>query len=242
MKTAVLALIVIFTTTSAFAQDYGLFHGTWFHANFLDILKKTSSVEQAMQAKGADEPLYIRIDSSQLEGKVLTAMHLGATEELLMLKTSIPNAGMKWAIGTMDHPFWIVSVDERAQSYIALTKIDSMEGKPVVLGKLPSKNPDPMFILKRMINASVLTGTWVDAKGKETTFSNGMVATMGGQTFTYDLSIHSQNYTVTLTSTEGKPRSYLVQRMGDGLTLTPLHGSKTTQSPIALKNKNAVRR
>lgn len=237
MKTVVLAVVVIVAATSAFAQDYGLFHGTWFHANFLEVLKKTSSVERAMQAKGADEPLYIRIDSTHQDGKIAAGMNLGAPEELVMLKTSIPNAGMKWAIGTIDHPFWIVTVDERAQSYIALTKIDSMEGKPVVLGRLPSKNPDPMFILKRMINASVLSGSWVDAKGKETIFSNGMVATMGGSTFTYDLSINALNYTITLTATEGKPKSYIVQRMGDGLTLTPLHGSKTTQQPIALKRK-----
>jgi hypothetical protein len=239
MKTVVLALVVFVAATSAFAQDYGLFHGTWFHATFLEVLKKTSSVESAMNAKGDDEPLYLRIDSTHQDGKVSAGMNLGGSEELLMLKTSIPNAGMKWAIGTMDHPFWIVTVDERAQSYIALTKIDSMEGKPVVLGRLPSRNQDPMFILKRMINASVLSGSWVDAKGKETIFSNGMVATMGGSTFPYDLSINASTYTITLTSTEGKPKSYIVQRMGDGLTLTPLHGSKTTQQPIALKRKTS---
>ena len=204
---------------------------------FIDALRKTSSVEQAMTAKGIDAPLYVRIDSTNLDGKVAAGYGIANTQQLLFLKTSIPNVGMKWAIGTIDVPMWIVSIDERSQTYISLTKFDSLEGKPIVLGKLPSKNPDPMFMLKRMVNASVLSGQWVSSKGATTSFTTNMEATMNGNTFPYDLSIDSQSYSVTLTSKQGKPVSYIVQRMGDGLTLTPVHGAKVGQQPIALKRK-----
>ncbi len=217
------------------AQEYSLFHGTWFNALFIDALRKTSSVEQAMAAKGIDEPLYVRIDSTNPDGKVTAGYGIANSQELLFLKTSIPNVGMKWAIGTMDLPMWIVSIDERNQTYISLTKFDSLQGKPIVLGKLPSKNLDPMFMLKRMVNASVLSGQWVNAKGATTSFTTNMEATMNGSTFPYDLTIDSQSYSVT--SKQGKPLSYMVQRMGDGLTLTPVHGAKVGQQPIALKRK-----
>lgn len=190
-----------------------------------------------MQSKGLDEPLYIRIDSTSLDGKITVAFKPGADAQMLILKTSVPKAGMKWAIGTQDLPMWLVAVDERNQTYISLTKMDSLEGVPIVLGKLPSKNPDPMFILRRMVNSSLLSGQWTTSDGKDVSFTNGMVATMMGSTFTYDLTIDSQSYAITLTSTQGKPLSYVVQRMGEGLTLTQVHGGKTTQVPIVLKRK-----
>lgn len=219
------------------AQEFSLYHGTWFHAKFLEALTKTSSLEGAMQAKSSDEPLYVRIDSTSLDGKITAAYKPGTELQLLILKTSVPNAGMKWAIGTQDLPMWLVAVDERNQTYISLTKTDSLEGTPIVLGKLPSKNPDPMFILRRMVNASMLSGQWTTSDGKDVSFTNGMVATMMGTTFSYDISIDSQSYAVTMTSTQGKPKSYVVQRMGKGLTLTQVHGNKTTQVPIVLKRK-----
>ncbi|MBC8124827.1 MAG: hypothetical protein H7X70_03755 [Candidatus Kapabacteria bacterium] len=237
MKHLLLLITMCLSLGTIAAQEYSLFHGTWFNAMFIDALRKTSSVEQAMAAKGFDEPLYVRIDSTNLDGKVTAGYGLGSSQQLLILKTSLPKVGMKWAIGTIDLPMWIVSIDERSQTYISLTKFDSLEGKPIVLGKLPSKNPDPMFMLKRMVNASVLSGQWVNSKGATTSFTTNMEATMNGNTFPYDLSIDSQSYSVTLTSKQGKPVSYIVQRMGDGLTLTPMHGSKVGQQPIALKRK-----
>lgn len=220
-----------------FSQEYGQFHGTWFNAQFIEVLNKTASVERAMQAKAEADPLWVTIDSLNLEGKIATAFNLGTTNQMVLLKTSIPQAGMKWVVGTEASPRWIVSVDERNGSYIALTSIDNMEGKPAVLGKLPTKNTDPMFILRRMVNASVLSGTWLDQRGKVYSFSTGMMASMNKVSFSYELSINPTTFSVIITSTSGKPHSYVVQRMGNGLTLSSLHKNGTTMMPIVLKRK-----
>jgi len=237
MKTLIAATILCISCSFSSAQEFVLFQGTWFHAGFIDALKKTSSLDQAYRAKPQAEPLWIRIDSTNLNGKIMASFDFGAGSELLFLKTTIPNVGLKWALGTDSSPRWIVSVDERQGTYIALTPIDSMDNKPIVLGRLPSKNPDPMFILNRMVNASVISGTWIDEGGKVSTFTNGMNAKIGEVGFTYQISIDSKSNTVTINATSGKPRSYVVQRMGDGLTLTPSNTGGTTMRPIVLKRK-----
>jgi hypothetical protein len=128
----------------------------------------------------------------------------------------------------------MVASDVRQNSYIALTELDSIEKKPIVLGKLPSKNTDPLFILKRMVNTSVLSGTWVDTRGKTVSFTQTMVVTIDGATFPYELSIDPSTLRMTLSSTQGKPRSYIVNRTGAMLTLTPV-GTKNAPRPLILR-------
>jgi len=214
--------------------SYGEFHGTWFHSAFIEVLHKTSSLEQAIAAKSEREPLYMVIDSNDKKGNVRVGLSVGREERGLILKTHVPNIGLKWAIGTEDAPVWMVASDARQNSYIALTELDSIEKKPIVLGKLPSKNTDPLFILKRMVNTSVLSGTWVDTRGKTVSFTQTMVATIDGATFPYELSIDPSTLRVTLSSTQGKPRSYIVNRTGAMLTLTPV-GTKNAPRPLILR-------
>lgn len=214
--------------------SYGEFHGTWFHSTFIEVLHKTSSLEQALAAKSEREPLYMVIDSNNQAGKVRVGLSVGREEQGVMLKTMVPNIGLKWAIGTEDAPVWMVASDARQNSYIALTELDSIEKKPIVLGKLPSKNTDPLFILKRMVNTSVISGTWVDTRGKKVTFTQTMVASIDGTTFPYDISIDPSTLRVTLSSTQGKPRSYLVNRTDAMLTLTPI-GTTHTPRPLILR-------
>lgn len=214
--------------------SYGEFHGTWFHSTFIDVLHKTSSIEQAIAAKSEREPLYIVIDSTEQAGNLRVGISIGREERGLILRTVVPNVGMKWAIGTEDAPVWMVASDPRQNSYIALTELDSIEKKPIVLGKLPSKNGDPTFILTRMVNTSVVAGRWVDTRGKIVEFTPSMVATIDGQTFPYELRIDSSTLRLTLSSTQGKPRSYVVNRIDGMLTLTPI-GQKGTPRPLVLR-------
>jgi hypothetical protein len=214
--------------------SYGEFHGTWFHSAFIDVLHKTSSIEQAIAAKSEREPLYIAIDSTDPSGNLRVGISIGREERGLILRTVVPNVGMKWAIGTEDAPVWMVASDTRQNSYIALTELDSIEKKPIVLGKLPSKNSDPTFILMRMINTSVVSGRWVDPRGKAVEFTPTMIATIDGQTFPYELRVDPSTLRLTLSSTQGKPRNYVVNRIDGMLTLTPL-GQKGTPRPLVLR-------
>lgn len=222
------------TMQGSTTASYGEFHGTWFHSRFIDILHKTSSLAQAVSAKPEGEPLYVVIDSNDRSGNVRVGITVGREERGLMLQTMVPNVGMKWAIGSEDAPVWMVASDARQRSYIALTELDSIEKKPVVLGKLPSKNSDPRFILSRMVNTSVVAGTWVDTRGKQVTFTQTMVATIDGATFPYDLAIDPSTLRITLSSTQGKPVAYVVNRVDNMLTLTPL-GSKKAPRPLILR-------
>ncbi len=238
-----LAIVVALISIPAHAQlmpgsesRYGEFHGTWIHGAFIDVLHKTASVEQAVAVKTDREPLYMVIDSNDKSGNVLVGLSFGREERGIIVRTMVPNIGMKWAIGTEDAPVWMVASDARQNSYIALTELDSIEKKPIVLGKLPSKNADPLFILKRMINTSVLSGSWVDTRGKAVTFTQTMVATIDGQTFPYDLAVDPSTLRLTLSSTQGKPKSYVVNRTDGLLTLTPLGQAKAPR-PLVLRKK-----
>lgn len=237
-------LVLCLTPNPAFSQgmsgsqqsSYSEFHGTWFHSAFIETLHKTASLELALAAKTEREPLYMVIDSNDQAGNVRVGLSVGREERGLMLKTLVPNIGMKWAIGTEDAPVWMVASDVRQNSYIALTELDSIEKKPIVLGKLPSKNADPLFILKRMVNTSVLSGTWIDTRGATVVFTPTMVATIDGATFPYELAIEPTTLRLTLTSTHGKPQSYVVNRADGMLTLTPI-GSKRAPRPLILRKK-----
>ena len=172
------------------------------------------------------------LDSS---GNLRVGISIGRQERGVILRTVVPNVGMKWAIGTDEAPGWMVASDSRQNSYIALTELDSIEKKPIVLGKLPSKNSDPAFILSRMINTSIVSGRWVDPRGKVVEFTQAMIATIDGQTFPYELRVDPSTLRLTLSSTQGKPRSYVVNRIDGMLTLTPL-GKKGTPRPLVLRN------
>ncbi len=223
-------------TIAAPAQEYAQFHGTWFNAKFVEALKKSASMATAMDAVSSAEPLTIQFDSTDGNGNVVTQWTLKKTDTLLLRKTSIPGVGMKWALGTSDAPMWVASADEKLGTYVALTPIEGVDtAKPVVMGKLPSKNPNPSFILKRMVNSSYLSGEWKDKKGTKYSFTSGMVATFGADMFPYDISIDANTYSVTITSTSGVPRSYLVVRTGNSLVLTSVGGGKKRGKTLTLQ-------
>lgn len=226
---------------SLLAQDYAKFHGAWFHARFVEVLRKSGSLEKSLEAVSEGEPLYISVDSTRSDGNISVAWHLDNINEFILRRTKISGAGTPWAIGSTEGPVWVVSVDERAGTYVALTLIDSLEkGTPVVLGKLPSKNQDPMFVLTRMINSACLSGAWTDATGKPSAFSNGLVATLNGVNFPYRLDIDPSTNSVTLTNTKDTKQRYLVKRNENDLTLLPVGDLSIPRSQIVLKKKTTT--
>jgi len=204
------------------AQEYAEFHGTWIHSKVVEVLNETRSIERALAARPLSEPIYVAIDSTRDGGEVTAAFALGKDEQFLCRKSSFAHAGIKWGIGDATGPRWILSRDEKAGSYIALTPADSLERKPIVLGKLPSKNSDPVFIIRRMVNASMLGGRWSSAKNKIVEFTTNQLMVTDGAPTPYTLDISADGAMVTLVTTSGQPQKWVVRRNGPELVLTSI--------------------
>lgn len=203
------------------AQDYSEFHGTWIHSRVVQVLNETSSIQRALAARPLTEPIYMSLDSTRDDGHVTAAFTLGKEEQLLCRRSSFLHAGIKWGVGDATGPRWILSRDEKDGMYIALTPADSLERKPIVLGRLPSKNPDPMFIIRRMVNASMLSGRWSRSNNTVIEFTtNQVMVTDGRDPRPYTLDISSDGLTVTLVTTTGKPQKWTVRRDGPELVLS----------------------
>lgn len=235
----IIVLLVLLCTQGA-AQEYGEFHGTWIHAKVVEVLNETSSIQRALAARPLSEPIYVVIDSARAGGEVTAAFVMGKDEQFLCRKSSFAHAGIKWGIGDETGPRWILSRDEKAGSYIALTPADSLERKPIVLGKLPSKNSDPLFILRRMVNASMLSGRWSSTKNKIVEFTTSQRMITDGAPMPYTLDISADGATVTLVTTSGQPQKWIVRRDGPELVLTsvatkPKKRSKFEAPEIRLK-------
>lgn len=198
---------------------YAQLHGTWFHGRFVQTLSSSRSLVHALSATKADEPLWVRIDSTQQQGIVVLGKGLGATDTMMLLQTTVPQAGLKWVMGRADRPVWLVTHDDQKGTYLALTPLNGLEEEPVVMGALPSKNPDPMFMLRRMVNASVVAGSWKSSSGQRYVFSSNLVAEFPGKRFPYQLSFSHDGSTIRLTSTEGRPRTWTVERSATTLVL-----------------------
>jgi hypothetical protein len=221
----IIALLILLCIPVS-AQEYAEFHGTWIHSKVVEVLNETSSIQRALAARPLSEPIYIAIDSTRDGGEVTAAFALGKDEQFLCRKSSFAHAGIKWGIGDATGPRWILSRDEKAGSYIALTPADSLERKPIVLGKLPSKNSDPMFILRRMVNASMLRGRWSAAKNRTIEFTTNQIMVVDGKPHPYTLDFSADGSVVTLVTTSGRPEKLVVLRDGPTLSLNPTRSSK----------------
>jgi hypothetical protein len=216
----IIIVLLILCSTVGVAQEYAEFHGTWIHSKVVEVLNESRSIERALAARPVHEPIYVVIDSANTDGNVTLAYNLGKSEVMVCRKSSFKHAGIKWGIGDQTGPLWILTRDEKARSYIALTPVDSLEQAPIVLGKLPSKNPDPVFIIRRMVNASMLTGRWSSAKNKIVEFTTNQLMVTDGAPKPYTLDISADGATVTLITTSGQPQKWIVRRDGPELVLT----------------------
>lgn len=224
------------------AQEYSEFHGTFIHSKFVEVLNETRSLQRALAARPLTEPVYMVIDSAKPNGEVTTAYTLGSEQQLLCRKSSFAHAGIKWGIGNEQGPYWVLTRDEKAGSYIALTPADSLEMQPIVLGKLPSKNSDPMFIIRRMINASMLAGTWELDPKKTIEFTNNQFMVINGKPLPYTLQFSPDGARITLITTSGRPLKWDVQRDGPNLTMRSLQQHKGTVLPRATARLRFLRK
>lgn len=203
---------------------YGQLHGTWFNGKFIEELSTSHSLGNAVARLTADEPLWIRIDSTVENGRVQAGMGLFKTDTMVLMQLMVPRAGLNWGLGYVEQPTWMLSYDTQKGSYIALTPLDSLEDQPIVMGKLPSRNPDPQFMLRRMVNASVLAGSWKSSTGQKVSIGNDQSLSLNGERIPFQLSFDKGGERIRITSTTGQPRSWTVDRKGAILTLTPATG------------------
>jgi hypothetical protein len=209
------------------------FHGTWFNADFIKVLSSVRSYQDAIgQLRGSD-PLWVRIDSSS-EGRIaLVGFTPQKTDTMVLGIKAIKGAGQKWTLGRRGAtPLWMVADDEQKRTYIALTPLDSLERQPCVMGALPSKNQDPTFILTRMVNNSLLAGNWKAADGRPYRFSNDLVAEIDGHSIRYKMSFSSLGARVSITTIDGQPRTWTVERSSKQLTLRPKNGAAIRLQPV----------
>lgn len=212
--------------------ELGRFHGTWFNADFIKVLSSVRSFGDAIgQLRGAN-PLWVRIDSSS-DGRIaLIGLTPQKTDTMVLVISTIKGAGQKWTLGRRgSQPIWMVADDEQKRSYIALTPLDSLEKQPCVMGALPSKNQDPLFILTRMVNNSLVAGSWKTSGGKKYRFSNDLMLEIDGQATRYKMSFSSAGNRVIITTIDGQPRSWTVERRSRSLTLRPKKGAAIDLQP-----------
>lgn len=223
--------LAILTIGKVAAQEYSELHGTWINGRFIEVLKQTASVATAMEAVSAQVPLWIKIDSTHSDGNIDVAYDVDEVRELLLLRSQLVGPELQWGIGDAVGPMWLVTLDQPQRSFIALHDLDSLENKPHVFGRMPSKNQDPDFLIDRMINASVLAGTYADKAKKSVVFRNDLTADWAGKVYVVKIDVKgtSHQLIVTLTSADGKDvRSYEVVRSGTSLLLTGADGKQTT--------------
>jgi hypothetical protein len=228
------ASFVIFATLllvgTASAQEYSEMHGTWINGRFIEVLKRTASVASAMEAVPSNVAMWISIDTTDKDGNIDMAYDFDDVRQMLLLKSQLVGPELQWGIGDAVGPMWLVTVDQQ-QMFIALHDLDSLENKPLVFGRMPSKNQDPDFLLDRMINASILAGTYTDPKKNTVEFRTDLTATWANKPYAVKIDVKGSSHElhITLTSADAKDvRTYLVVRTGTSLMLTTPNGKSTT--------------
>lgn len=231
---SVVLMMIAMAVSSATAQEYRDLHGTWINATFIEVLKRTASVATAMEAVSATSPLWVKIDSANKDGDVDVAFDLSSQKPMMLLKAQLVGPELRWGLGDAVGPIWLVTADQEQGTFIALHVLDSMGNAPKVLGKLPSRNQDPDFLLDRMINASVLAGSFVDDRKKSVVFNNDMTATWAGKPYKVRIDINepSHQLRVTLAAADGTSTVYTAERMGKVVTLTDAQQRVSTLTPV----------
>lgn len=223
--------LAILTIGKVAAQEYSELHGTWINGRFIEVLKQTASVASAMEAVSAQVPMWIKIDSAEGDGNIYVCYDVDDVRQLLLLRSQLVGPELQWGIGDAVGPMWLVTLDQPQRAFIALHDLDSLENKPHVFGRMPSKNQDPDFLIDRMINASVLAGTYIDNAKKSVVFRNDLTAEWAGKAYTVKIDIqdHSHQLIVMLTSADGKDvRMFEVVRTGSSLLFTGTDGKQIT--------------
>lgn len=196
--------------------------------DFVEQLKKTQNIDSALTALGPTSPLIMTTGDN--------VMCMREEQPTPATVVTNPTKGLGSQIRvSWSGTTWIASADDKKEEYIALHRSDSIEARPVVLGKMPSKNFDPSFVVSRILNSALLTGVYADGKRKQYLFSPAQSASWNSDVFTYDVELDWHGRRAILRK-KGTTASWSIYRSGDTLTLTALakNGSPLRRPPLRL--------
>lgn len=225
------ALAVLVCTMSAaplFSQTLSLMNGTWVSARFMEGLKRSRSVAWTMQSLPDSFPLWAKIDTSNNSLHVVVGYDFDRADTLKMFQSVFGELGQRWAIGKSGQPMWMVNPDVQFGQYISLHWLDSLDANPIVLGKLPSRNSDPSFLLHRMILSSMVFGRWRDSTGAEVEFKPNATVLWEGKNRNVEVAVSPRDYHVfmSLIDSRNQAKRYQIERTANTLLLTNEHGKQ----------------
>lgn len=227
IRPLLLSISLVLSAATATSQ-LSLFHGTWVNARFMEGLKRSHSVAWTIQNLPDNVPLWVSIDTTNSKLTISLAYDFGKPESMRLFQAELGELGKRWAIGEGSNPTWMVTPDVQYGQYVSLHWLDSLESNPIVLGKLPSRNTNPDFLLQRMIISALVTGNWQDSAGVQYDFKPNATVIWRGKNHTVEMKVVVPSYDVymTLVDSRGSSSSYHVERSADVLVLTSDTGKK----------------
>lgn len=222
-----MSMLLVISAVSATSQ-LSLLHGTWVNARFMEGLKRSHSVAWTMQNLPDNVPLWVSIDTTDRKLAMSLAYDFGKPESMRLFQAEFGDLGRRWAIGEGNNPTWMITPDVQYGQYVSLHWLDSLESNPIVLGRLPSRNTNPDFLLQRMIISALVTGNWQDSAGVQYDFKPNATVVWQGKNHTIEMKVVVPSYDVymTLVDSRGSSSSYHVERFADVLVLTSDTGKK----------------
>lgn len=218
-------------TSALQAQTLSDLAGTWLNTQYIDGLKQRFTIMTGTGGKAA--PLAVQIPAGKGE-KIATMLFDGPTKGLdctLEREKTAKEYVVRLGCGTGDSTrHWIVGIDERRQEYIALYTATDLDAPPTVYGRMPSKNQSLGFILERAVNASLLTGTYQDERGRTFTFRNDQSAVWPDATIRYHVAYDADgtdtDYFTIDGAKSGSTRGYAFERTATTLKIFTLRTVK----------------
>ncbi len=225
ISTVVVAIIWM-SGVPARSQDFSLFHGTWVNARFMETLKRSASLALAMNELPDHEPLWVRADSAQF-GRLLASWKPGSSVSLTMTKKQMGGMPEAWVVDSNGVELWIATASPNG-SYVALHPVDNIESNVYVMGKLPSRQTDPDFLVHRMIIASILVGSWLDKETVALQVQPNATALWRGMKRSVEIVVNPSTYDVymILVDARGVRQKFLVERHENVLSLTSESGDR----------------
>jgi len=224
----VILLLAVGVTTASIAPSSPLPKGIWANMEFVETLKRTHNVDSALTALGPTSPI-IMVTNTDVQ-----CVRDGSPSLATVVTNPTKGLGAQVRV-TWSGITWIAAADDKSGEYIALHRSDNIEAKPIVFGKMPSKNTDVSFVLSRILNSALLTGVYIDGKGQQYLFSPAQSAGWKDDVFSYDVELDWRARRAVLRK-KGTTATWSVHRSGDTLSLSALakNGSPLRRPPLRL--------
>lgn len=189
-----------------------------------------------MSTMPKDVPLWLSIDTTKAKLTIEAGNAFTDHITLSMFQVQVPSVGKRWAVGTANHPVWMISPDVLGGQFVSLNWLDSLEANPIVLGKLPTRRTEPDFLLDRIVLSAVLHGIWTDGRGATYQFNSDATATWDGarKDVTIEVVDPSADVYFSLFDARRNEQRFRAERVANQLTLTKEDG---TSLVLTLKTK-----